>query len=538
MIRRILYIAAALLVAAGAVIAVTASAETDDDAYMIRAVFDGASFVVPDEDVRVGGANVGHVETIDVSREGEIVSFEDGGRAIPGKAIIVLAITDPGFKDFREDAGCTIRPQSLIGEKYIDCRPTEPRRPGSEPPPPLPEIPDDQPGDGQYLLPLENNGKLVDIDLVNNIMRRPYAERFRIILNELGGSFAARGEDIDEIVERANPAMREVNKVFGILTRQRRQLAQLTADSDQIMRPLARERQRVVGFMRNSGEAAEASAEYSDQIRESFNKFPIFLREFRQTMGELGGFAEAGTPLARDLNEAAPAFTVATQALTPFSQASTVALKSLGEAGEEAGPLFAEAVPVVTASSRLARTGAQPMYDFSSFLTSTQRTGGFEGLMDLIYNTTGVMNGFDRYGHIARTLLTPTNCLNYETAETTGCGANFRDLSSSGISYEQMIDLLYALAEAPSGSDGDRDSGGIEPGSAAAGGTSAGGAAPGDDGDDDSSAEEEPQAGPGAGDAGDDEDADEDAGPASGSSGQPDNGGGAGADLLDYLLGP
>ena len=48
-----------------------------------------------------------------------------------------MKITDPGFKDFRTDASCLIRPQSLIGEKYVDCTPTQPRAPGTTPPPPL-----------------------------------------------------------------------------------------------------------------------------------------------------------------------------------------------------------------------------------------------------------------------------------------------------------------------------------------------------------------------------------------------------------------
>ena len=49
----------------------------------------------------------------------------------PGKAVVVMKITDPGFQDFRQDASCLIRPQSLLGEKYVDCQPTQPRAPGS-----------------------------------------------------------------------------------------------------------------------------------------------------------------------------------------------------------------------------------------------------------------------------------------------------------------------------------------------------------------------------------------------------------------------
>ncbi len=448
--KRVFITAGVILVAVAAFVAMTASADDSQKGdYLIRAVFDTASFVVPDEDVRVGGANVGHVESIDVSREGEIVSSKDGGKAIPGKAIVIMAITEPGFKDFREDAGCIIRPQSLIGEKYIDCRPTLPRRAGVEPPPPLEQIGKDQPGAGEYLLPLENNGKSVDVDLVNNIMRRPYNERFRIILNELGGTFGGRGDDLHDIVNRANPTLREVNRVFGILADQNKDLARLAANGDEIMRPLARERRHLAGFIKNSGEAAEASAEYSNEIRESWRKFPAFLKEFRATMVDLGGFAEEASPVAADLKEAAPSFTVATQALVPFSEASIRALKSLGEAGAEAGPILAQTMPVSKAASNLAISGAKPLFGLSAVLSTTDRTKGWEGLMDLIYNTTGAMNGYDSYGHFARTLVVPVDCFNFNVTHSYVCPARFKDYDpdyGAQLSSSEMMDRLYEKA--------------------------------------------------------------------------------------------
>ena len=66
---------------------------------------------------------------------------QDGG-ADPGKAVVVMRIDDPAFQDFREDASCLIRPQSLIGEKFVECEPTQPHAASSEPPPPLERIPD------------------------------------------------------------------------------------------------------------------------------------------------------------------------------------------------------------------------------------------------------------------------------------------------------------------------------------------------------------------------------------------------------------
>ena len=199
--RRIAAIVALLATATLAVFGQAASG--DGDQYEVRGIFDNGGFVVPGEAVRVAGANVGSVDSVDVTLPGERVHRD--GSPDPGKAVVVMKIDDAAFQDFRNDASCLIRPQSLLGEKYVDCQPTKPRAPGSEPPPPLDVVPDGEPGAGQHFLPLENNGKEVDIDLINNIMRKPYADRFRLILNDLGAGFAARGKDLAAIIRRADP---------------------------------------------------------------------------------------------------------------------------------------------------------------------------------------------------------------------------------------------------------------------------------------------------------------------------------------------
>jgi phospholipid/cholesterol/gamma-HCH transport system substrate-binding protein len=435
------------LLAAIVLALVLLSAGEDDDAYVVRAVFDNGAFMVEGELVRVAGADVGEVQSVDVTRPDEIASFEDGEwKAAPGKAVIALKITDPSFQDFRRDGGCHIRPQSLIGEKFVDCRPTLPRAPGSAPPPPLREVPEGEPGEGQYLLPLESNSTSVDPDLINNIQRLPYAQRFRLIFNELGAGLAGRGGDLEELVKRANPVLRDVDRFLGILAEQRRQLAQLASDSERILGPLSRERTHVAGFFSNAGAAGEASAERGEDLEASLRKLPRFLREFRLTMRSLQGFSDAAAPVFADFDQANPAFTEATRLLTPFSAASTVALKSLGASGEEAGPLLRAADPVVRKTRDLAKSGVSPTTKLAKFLVSIKKTRGFDGLVDLIYNGAATTNGFDQYGHFTRNLVTLTNCVDYETAPTS-CSADFTGTGAAESAVTDPGELLRLLSE-------------------------------------------------------------------------------------------
>jgi phospholipid/cholesterol/gamma-HCH transport system substrate-binding protein len=447
---RRLIIAVALVAAVVAVVLIASGGGKSDDGYRIRAVFDNGAFMVTGEQVRVAGANVGTIESVDVSMPGETVAYRDGEPvAVPGKAIIVMDITDPGFQDFRSDASCQIRPQSLIGEKFVDCRPTLPRAPGSPPPPALKQIPTGQAGEGEYLLPLGRSGTSVDPDLINDIQTLPYAQRFRLIFNELGAGLAGRGDDLEVLVKRANPVLRDVDRLFGILSAQRDRLAQLTADSDEILGPFARERAHVAGFFTNSGAAAQASAERGADLEASLRKFPTFLREFRQTMYSLKGFSDAARPVFADLGKAAPSLTDATRTLTPFSEASTVALKSLGETGEASGPIFREADPIIRKSTELSRSGVVPTRELANLFTNIEDTGGWDALVELIYTTNAAYNGFDQYGHFGRTLITLTNCVDYEArpagSEGGGCASRFNGPGAVEPAQASSADLYRLL---------------------------------------------------------------------------------------------
>jgi len=222
-----------VVVAAAVLLATRDTAEP----YKVRAIFDNAGFAIPGEDVKVAGVKVGKIDSLDVTDD--------------FKAVVVLDITDEAYQDFRRDAECMIRPQSLIGEKFVECEPTQARQANSEPPPALEKI-EDGPGEGQYLLPVSQTTKPVDLDLINNITREPQQARLSIILSELGTGVAGRGSDLNEVIRRANPALKEVDKVLEILASENDTLERLAVDGDRVLAPLARERRHVSSALANS----------------------------------------------------------------------------------------------------------------------------------------------------------------------------------------------------------------------------------------------------------------------------------------------
>ena len=379
--------------------------------YRVRAIFDNVSFAVPGEDVKMAGAKVGVIESMDVTPE--------------KKAAVTLRIEDPRFTPFRSDARCTVRPQSLIGEKFVECTP------GRASTQPLAEIEDGEEGEGDYLLPLETpegggTSSPVDLDLINNTLRRPFRERLALLLAEFGTGVAGRGEDLNEVIHRANPALRETDRVLKILADQNRVLADLARDSDQALAPLAREKERVTDFIEQANATGQATAARRADIERGIQRLPAFLRELRPLMADLEGFSGQATPVMRDLNAAGPALSRVFQELGPFSEGARDSLVSLGEATETGRPALLRTRPLIRDLGRFGRQGRPLSTNLDRLTASLDQTGALERLMDFIYYSTLATNGFDNFGHYLRAALIVNLCTTYAADElSAGCSANF-----------------------------------------------------------------------------------------------------------------
>ncbi|HYZ27842.1 MAG TPA: MlaD family protein [Thermoleophilaceae bacterium] len=373
--------------------------------YQVRAIFDDVASAVPGEDVKVAGAKIGAIESMDVTPQ--------------HKAAVVLNITDTGFAPFHDNAHCTIRPQSLIGEKYVECDPGSPQR--AE----LKKI-DNGPGEGQYLLPLKNTSAPVDLDLVNNVMRLPYRQRFAIILNELGAGFAGRGQDLNELIHRANPALRETDRVLQQLADENTTLKNLAAESDRALAPLARDRRHLSGFIENANELGEATAARRAQIERSIQKLPEFLRQLKPTMQDLGRLADQMAPTLTDLDRAAPSLARFVRQLGPFSRSATRSLTTLGQATDVGGPVLQRARPVVQDLKTFASNAKPVSKNLDDLTASLDKTGGLEQAMNYVFFQMTAINGFDEISHYLRASLLVNTCTLYASAgETPACGAHF-----------------------------------------------------------------------------------------------------------------
>jgi virulence factor Mce-like protein len=421
------------------VLALGLGAKTDGGSgYQVRAIFDNAAYAVPGEEVRVAGQKVGQIDSLDIAYE--------------RKAAVTFSIDTAGFSPFHKDAHCTIRPQSLIGEKYVECTP------GSRGSPNLDVVPDGQPGAGKHLLPLQSTSSPVDIDLIGDINRLPYRQRFAIIINEFGTALAGRGGDLNAAIHRANPALRETDKVLAILAKQNKVLADLAVNSDRVIAPLADKRKRIAHFINAANATGTATAERSADIERTFQDFPGFLRELRPTLQQLGDFADQTTPVLTDLHTAAPDLNRFITALGPFSKSATTSIVSLGKATVIGRPAIVKSLPLTKQVAAFAKNALPVGKNLDALTRSFDKTGGIERLMDYIFFQVTAINGFDGVSHYLRAGLMANLCSAYATTPAGGCNSNFTSQSSSAkvqTTGDKLLDRLHAklAAELGDGSD-------------------------------------------------------------------------------------
>jgi ABC-type transporter Mla subunit MlaD len=348
-IRRVIAGLAVLLLAAGATLAVGANGDDNSSSKTYELLFDNAFGLTEGGDFKVAGVRAGQTSSFGITKV--------DGRPL---ALVKAEVTEPGLADLRKDARCEIRPQSLIGEYFVDCQP------GTD---------DEQLADGARV-PVEQTSSTIAIDLVNDIMRRPYRERFRLIVGELGAGLAGRPEDLSNVLRRAHPALRETSETLRILGRQTSTIQRFVGDAETVISELEDRKRDVSRFVREAGNTAAVSATRREDLAETFRRLPTFLGELEPYMGRLGDLTEAQTPVLRDLQSASGELDTFLTRLRPFAAEGIPAFESLGEmsvVGRRAVRKTTEEVRELRRLGKYAPGLAKPLRQFLQTLDDRDR---------------------------------------------------------------------------------------------------------------------------------------------------------------------
>jgi ABC-type transporter Mla subunit MlaD len=433
---RIVRALVALLVCAGiaavAALAIVRLAGGGQGGYLVRAVFDNSSFVIPGEEVKVAGATVGTIRTVELTPQ--------------NRAAVVLAIAARQFEPFRADAHCEIGLESLLGEQFVRCTPTQPRAAGAPPAPPLPAI-SSGPSKGQHLLPVQNTTTPVGFDLLQNITRLPQQERLRLIIAGLGAGLAGNGQELNAALQRADPALQQTDRVIAVLASQDQTLARLTDESARVLAPLAAQRAHLGGFFRHAGAVAVASAREGQAIEQNFKDFPPFLRQLQPYTVRLNNLAGQMTPALQSLQSQAPAINASLRDLGPLAVSSIPALQSFGNLAQRGETIFPRVHTLAGELRSLGRPLVPLATDIAAIAQSFDNAGGIEDVMRFIYYYGGSVNGENALGHYLRSLVEIGACTPRTSTVSPGCQATFNATGSGGSQPSAARDARAAAAD-------------------------------------------------------------------------------------------
>jgi phospholipid/cholesterol/gamma-HCH transport system substrate-binding protein len=295
--------------------------------YRFTAQFPEAALLVEEADVRLAGVNVGKVKAKELG---------PGGRTTVAEIEI-----DSRFAPIKRDTRAVLRQKSLLGETYVELTPGTP---GSKTLP-----------DGGSLGAGQVKGT-TELDEIFGVFDERTRRSFQEWLHEAGilstGSYA---RDLNDSLGNAAPFFEDGASVLRPLAEQDVALRRLVRDSGRVFDAISRENGQLRGLVTNGDATFSALASRDEELAQTFQILPTFLRETRSTVRRLESFARNTDPLVRDLG-------------APVDDLAPT-LRDLGDLSPDLTRLFRDIDPLVDASEtgvpaadRLL-DGAQPLFE-------------------------------------------------------------------------------------------------------------------------------------------------------------------------------
>jgi virulence factor Mce-like protein len=368
-----------VLIAAAAVIVTLLSNGSGSSSFRVDAEFDTAKSMAPGQLVEIAGAKVGTVTAVKLERT------QGSGYA----ARMELSI-DRRFTPFHANASCQILPQGLISENYVECDPGSPRT-GS-----LPLGPG-----GVPTVPLAHTTASASLQDVLDTFSLPIDQRLAFVFDTLGIGTAGRGEDLNGILLRANPALTQARNVLSILDAQNRQIAGAVSQTDLVLGQLAANSGQVREFVDRSAGVARVTAAHSVPLGAAVQRLPKMLDAVRGGLRSVERVTSSGVPLLNDLRASAPGLATVTRVLPALTGVAVPALRAVGTAAAAGRRAIRPALPVVSHLKAFAKQALPVTTLLDAGLVSTRDTGGIEGLMTFFYDYAAFTAPYDSLSHVS-----------------------------------------------------------------------------------------------------------------------------------------
>jgi phospholipid/cholesterol/gamma-HCH transport system substrate-binding protein len=416
-----------VLLAAAVVALVTLGLSGTSGNYRVDAIFDNADYLIPGQDVKIAGARVGQVEKVKLTRE--------------RKARVQMRI-DPGFAPFRANASCSIRPQSLIGEKFVECDP------GDTAAGPLARH-----GGGAPTVAVAHTHSPVDLDLVFATLRLPLRQRLSIVVNELGAGLVGRPRELNAAIRRANPALGQANRTLRILDSERHMLGRLIDASDRVVGELARRHAAVADFVDHAASVSRTVAARRSDVDLAIRRLPPLLAELEPAAVDLTGLATDARPVVRALGAAAPPVRALLGDFDPLARATRPTLVKLSQLSITGRRAVRASLPVARLLDPVARLLPPTVRIARPLVDSLRDKHVIEALGAFVFYGGVSTARFDKVSHILPSYQIGGNsCQQYAEQPVAGCDAHFAAFGGGPKSGKASGARAHGGARTPSAS--------------------------------------------------------------------------------------
>jgi len=360
-------VAVTLLVVA--VIAV-AGARIGGDDDLVRARFASAAPLVEGNQVKIDGVVVGTVEDLEVKDGVAEVSLDLDDAAMP----------------LHDDARLTIRPVSLLGERYVDLDRGSPDSPVL---------------DADATIPVSQTATAVGLDEVLNTVDDPTGDGLRALVSTLGEGMQGNGANIDEALRAMSPSLRQTRALATVLGDHNRLLARLVEQFEPVAGALAvRDGEAMDQLVESSDIVLQAVRQRQRQLGESLGQLPDTLRALRSTMTHLRSTARSTAPTLAELRPLTDTLPELSNELLQFSDALDPALATSQPVLDRAEELLRTAAPVAT---DLVRAGPSLAGTTDGLRrVTTELTRNRESLFNYLRYWALTTNGHDGLSHYFR----------------------------------------------------------------------------------------------------------------------------------------
>jgi phospholipid/cholesterol/gamma-HCH transport system substrate-binding protein len=251
-----------------------------------------------------------HADVLEAGvKVGTVTAINLGG----GTAELTLSLSSSYGPVYR-DGQIALREKTLLGENYVDLQPGNPSA-GQVP--------------SGGTLPAAAPAP-VALDQILSTFDATHRRDLQQILGVLGTGLGGRGAQLGDLLGATGDLVERSVPVNAVLAADRGQVASLIADFGTVAGSLGQRAAEIQTFVRAERTAATAIASRDAALRTVFRLAPGFIAQAQRTIGHLGRFSQASTPVISELRQATGALVPAIIELRPAAAEASTVVNALG----------------------------------------------------------------------------------------------------------------------------------------------------------------------------------------------------------------